>query len=93
MAELMKIVRNCYFEGCNKDTELSFHPSCIRISSYCNKCGTPLDVRIIDYRKEIKISCPRCLKLNNHKILGKTTKHILKCKTCGLVYRFKETYN
>jgi len=92
MAELMKIVRSCYFEGCNKDIEVEFKDFVYgRIAQYCRKCATPLDVkRTIE--TQIDINCPRCLKFNRHKIVGKTTKHIIKCKMCKLVFRFKEVY-
>lgn len=89
----MKIVRNCYFEGCKTNTEVDFKDNVFKASSYCNECATPLIVSIMIARTEININCPRCLNFNYHKILNKNTKHILKCRTCRFVYRFKEVYN
>ncbi len=96
MAELMRIVRNCYFEDCKFIVQVEFKLTSyftrMRVSSYCGGCCTPLDVTLNKERKSIFISCPRCNSYTKHKIIGKTINHIMKCKKCKFVFMFKEEH-
>ena len=95
MAKLMKIVRNCYFSDCKLDTEVEFNITYyvrMKEATYCSGCATPLDVTLNKEKKSIFISCPRCNRHTKHKIIGKTTSHLMKCKKCKFIFKFKEVH-